>query len=517
MLPIARPASRLVHARIGLRTTANLPRWQSLFAPALRHNLPSPPTPPGSLLFPLRRPAELLRLEGRSQTSLSDKRAILLLLLPELRCHNFELRRGSRIELDVDRVLLDSTHKRRHRYHHFFGPQLLQTQTRRPLPEIATKIYTALPPALSERLSHLMDTVQTRLLTASTTLNTLTGYSPIEAIKEQNTLLETRLAEAQALVRTARATYKTTNAKRATTQREVTTLLARKEMWSPTDLERFTQLYRQDHSLEQEVSAAAEALTDAEHAEQALGQQLNAGILKRYHEEQIWSDRIRRASTWGTWGLMGVNVLLFIVLQFVAEPWKRRRLVLGVVEEEKAVLEGVTAELAGLKAALAQREATDAAADAATAAAAAAAAAATTPATPVVMEEETLVAEPTEAAEAEAAAAVATAEATATGAAAAGEEALSAKLEEPAVQHEMEREVASALEALKQEVPTPKSWREFLTDPALPALLKAKLVDLYSERHIDLRMRDASILALEGAAAGATLAGGIALLLLRRT
>ncbi|KAJ0152887.1 Sensitive to high expression protein 9 -like protein, mitochondrial [Colletotrichum tanaceti] len=355
-----------------------------------------------------------------------------------------------------------------------------------------------------------MDTAQTRLLTASTTLNTLTGYSPIEAIKEQNTLLETRLAEAQALVRTARATYKTTNAKRATTQREVTTLLARKEMWSPTDLERFTQLYRQDHSLEQEVSAAAEALTDAEHAEQALGQQLNAGILKRYHEEQIWSDRIRRASTWGTWGLMGVNVLLFIVLQFVAEPWKRRRLVLGVVEEEKAVLEGVTAELAGLKAALAQREATDAAADAATAAAAAAAA---TPAPPVVMEEETFVPEPTEAAEA----AVATAEATAAGAAAAGEEALSAELEEPAVQHEMEREVASALEALEQEVPTPKSWREFLTDPALPALLKAKLVDLYSERHINLRMRDASILALEGAAAGATLAGAIALLLLRRT
>ncbi|OBR02362.1 She9/Mdm33 family protein [Colletotrichum higginsianum IMI 349063] len=524
MLPIARPASRLVHARIGLRTTANLPRWQSLFAPALRHNLPSPsaarrqpyssgpppfpppPPPPSSSASKdeVRQASPTSEPSSSSSYPSSDATTSSSAEAPE--SSSTSTASSSTQPTNDDTATTTSS-----------DPNSSKPKPDDPLPEIATKIYTALPPALSERLSHLMDTVQTRLLTASTTLNTLTGYSPIEAIKEQNTLLETRLAEAQALVRTARATYKTTNAKRATTQREVTTLLARKEMWSPTDLERFTQLYRQDHSLEQEVSAAAEALTDAEHAEQALGQQLNAGILKRYHEEQIWSDRIRRASTWGTWGLMGVNVLLFIVLQFVAEPWKRRRLVLGVVEEEKAVLEGVTAELAGLKAALAQREATDAAADAATAAAAAAAAAATTPATPVVMEEETLVAEPTEAAEAEAAAAVATAEATATGAAAAGEEALSAKLEEPAVQHEMEREVASALEALKQEVPTPKSWREFLTDPALPALLKAKLVDLYSERHIDLRMRDASILALEGAAAGATLAGGIALLLLRRT
>ncbi|OHX00482.1 she9 mdm33 family protein [Colletotrichum incanum] len=500
MLPIARPASRLAHARIGLQTTANLRRWQPVAALALRHNSPSasapqrrlyssglppfppPPPPPSSSASK----EEIKQASPTSDSSIpsSDATTSSSATAPESDSTSSSSSSSTTNNDTVTSSDLNSS----------------KAKPEDPLPEIATKIYTALPPALSEKLSHLMDTLQTRLLTASTTLNTLTGYTPIEAIKHQNTLLETRLAEAQSLVRTARATYKTTNAKRATTQREVTTLLARKEMWSPTDLERFTQLYRQDHSLEQEVSAAAEALTDAEHAEQALGQQLNAGILKRYHEEQIWSDRIRRASTWGTWGLMGVNVLLFIVLQFVAEPWKRRRLVLGVVEEEKAVLEGVTAELAGLKAALAQREATDATADAAAKAAAAA---------PVVMEEETLVAEPAEAV-------AATAGATA-GATVAGEEALGAKLEEPAVQHEMEREVTSALEVLEQEVPTPKSWREFLTDPALPTLLKARLVDLYSERRIDLRMRDASILALEGAAAGATLAGGIALLLLRRT
>ncbi|KAK2024925.1 hypothetical protein LX32DRAFT_625375 [Colletotrichum zoysiae] len=479
MLPIARTASRLAHARIGLHTTVNLRRWQPAAALALRLNNPpaaasqhrlyssspppfSPPLPPSSSASK----EEIKQASPTSESSLPSSDAATSSSTSPSSSPSSTTNDDTTTPISSD-------------------PESFKPKPEDPHPETATKIYTALPPALSEKLSHLMDTLQTRLLTASTTLNTLTGYAPIEAIKDQNTLLENRLAEAQSLVRTARSTYKTTNAKRATTQREVTTLLARKEMWSPTDLERFTQLYRQDHSLEQEVAAAAEALTDAEHAEQALGQQLNAGILKRYHEEQIWSDRIRRASTWGTWGLMGVNVLLFIVLQFVAEPWKRRRLVLGVVEEEKAVLEGVTAELAALKAALARREATDAAAD------------------------ETLVGETTGASPATTA--------TTAGRTAAGEETLSAKLEEPAFEHEMEREVASALEAVDQEVPTSKSWRDLLTDPALPALLKARLFDLCSERRIDLRMRDASILALEGAAAGATLAGGIALLLLRRT
>ena len=216
---------------------------------------------------------------------------------------------------------------------------------------------------VKEKFSQVMDNLQSRVLTASKTLNEMTGYTSIESIKAENEVLETSLAEAHARLRAARHAYKSSNAKRAATQREVTTLLARKETWSPTDLERFTELYRTDHVLEGEVSAAQESLTEAEAEEQSLSQRLNAGILKRYHEEQIWSDRIRRASTWGTWGLMGMNFLLFVVLQFVAEPWKRRRLVRGVVAEEKEVLEEVRGELAAVKAVLEQsRQEQDAAA-----------------------------------------------------------------------------------------------------------------------------------------------------------
>ncbi|KAL7942637.1 Mdm33 family domain-containing protein [Trichoderma barbatum] len=203
--------------------------------------------------------------------------------------------------------------------------------------------------ALNKRFSVIMDNVQSKVVNASQKLNEITGYTGIEAIKVENEQLEIGLAEAQARVRAARLAYKTSNNKRASTQREVTTLLARKDTWTPTDLERFTELYRTDHVLEGEVVTAQENLTEAESDEQKLSQKLSAGILKRYHEEQIWSDRIRRASTWGTWGLMGMNFVLFVVLQFVAEPWKRKRLVRGVVAEEKRVLDDVQAELAVIK------------------------------------------------------------------------------------------------------------------------------------------------------------------------
>ncbi|KAK0620456.1 Mdm33 family-domain-containing protein, partial [Immersiella caudata] len=209
---------------------------------------------------------------------------------------------------------------------------------------------------LSARFSTFMDDLQTRMLHATQTINDLTGYSAIEAIKRRNTELEAAHAAAQERLRTARHTYKALTSHRASTQREVTTLLARKDTWSPPDLERFTTLYRADHELEAQVANASAELTEAEADESRVGAELNAGILKRYHEEQIWSDGIRRQSTWGTWGLMGVNVLLFLVLQFVAEPWRRARLVKGVAEREQAVMDEVRRELGEVKAALEAKE-----------------------------------------------------------------------------------------------------------------------------------------------------------------
>lgn len=204
-------------------------------------------------------------------------------------------------------------------------------------PELPSSIRSKTSP-VTESLSNFIDRAQTTLFTASQRINELTGYTGIETLKDRITMLENSLEKAQAHLHDTRLKYKVAVSERAATQREVTTLLARQKTWTPMDFERFTTLYRQDHELEMSVADNANALEDAEREAERLNRELSSGILARYHEEQIWSDKIRRMSTWGTWGLMAVNIFLFLVLQFGAEPWRRRRLVKGFEEEVRKAL-----------------------------------------------------------------------------------------------------------------------------------------------------------------------------------
>lgn len=140
-------------------------------------------------------------------------------------------------------------------------------------------------------------------------------------------------------MRQAKEAYSAAINRRSASQREVNELLQRKHAWSSADLERFTSLYRSDHANELAEIEAQESLTKAENELEETTARLNRSILSRYHEEQIWSDKIRRMSTWGTWGLMGVNVLLFLIFQILVEPWRRRRLVKGFEEKVKEAIE----------------------------------------------------------------------------------------------------------------------------------------------------------------------------------
>ncbi|KXJ92161.1 Mdm33 family-domain-containing protein [Microdochium bolleyi] len=204
-------------------------------------------------------------------------------------------------------------------------------------PSLPSSIRSKTSP-VAVSLSNFIDRAQTTLFTASQRINDLTGYTGIETLKERVTTLEQSLEQAQTHLLNTRLRYKAAVAERASTQREVTTLLARQKTWTPNDFERFTSLYRQDYELEASVAENAAQLEDAERETERLNRELSSGILARYHEEQIWSDKIRRMSTWGTWGLMAVNIFLFLVLQFGAEPWRRRRLVKGFEEKVREAL-----------------------------------------------------------------------------------------------------------------------------------------------------------------------------------
>lgn len=104
-------------------------------------------------------------------------------------------------------------------------------------------------------------------------------------------------------------------------------LLERKHSWSAGDLERYMSLIRSEHINDQAVREAKDAVADAENALEEARSQLEKRERAQYHEEQIWSDTIRRNSTWVTFGLMGVNIFLLLLSLAILEPWRRRRMV----------------------------------------------------------------------------------------------------------------------------------------------------------------------------------------------
>lgn len=203
-------------------------------------------------------------------------------------------------------------------------------------------------------------------------------------------------------------------------------------------------LIRSEHLNDQAVQSAKDAVTSAEQCLDEARNKLERMERMQYHEEQIWSDTIRRNSTWVTFGLMGVNILLLLVTMGVVEPWRRKRM----VREIKAALEE---KMSGA---------------ATTAASIAAVATEQTPVIQGVVEEKGV-----------------------------------DEVVEPAV---VTLEVADETPTTEP-ISTPATDRADLPDVA-PQTLKEKVFDLFSDRVVSVRQVDISTMALEGAAAGALVA-----------
>jgi Fe2+ transport system protein B len=166
-------------------------------------------------------------------------------------------------------------------------------------------------------------------------LNTLTGYDICERLRRQVIKTDQELEELRQKLRDSRRSYFRAITDRSHCQKEINGLLQRKNTWSDHELNRFTELYRNEMRLEQEESAAKSENDHLEKVVDDAHQRLINAMRERYQEEQTWSDKVRRISTFGTFGLMFVNFLLFLALQLWVEPRKRRLL----VSQFEAVLE----------------------------------------------------------------------------------------------------------------------------------------------------------------------------------
>ncbi|KDE07450.1 hypothetical protein MVLG_02315 [Microbotryum lychnidis-dioicae p1A1 Lamole] len=161
-------------------------------------------------------------------------------------------------------------------------------------------------------------------------INAATGYVEIDLLRKGVVEREKALNAAREVAGLSKQAFAAAVAVRAASQKEVNDLLQRKHSWTSADVMRFTELIQQDHENEQAEAKARVAAEKTEQEVESGFSELMQAILERYHEEQVWSDKIRSLSTYGSLGITSLNVLLFIITILLVEPWKRRRLVEGV-------------------------------------------------------------------------------------------------------------------------------------------------------------------------------------------
>lgn len=192
----------------------------------------------------------------------------------------------------------------------------------------------------SKKMAKLMDELLVRASMASQHINAYTGtdFSGIEALRAEIVEQEQKVKGFRAAVDESKASHLDAHAKQTAAQREIVGLLERKSSWSPSDLERYMSLVRSEHLNERDVQVAKDDLATAERNLEDARSLLERLERKQYHEEQIWSDTIRRNSTWVTFGLMGVNILLLLTQITIFEPNRRKK----IVRDVKAALDEKT-------------------------------------------------------------------------------------------------------------------------------------------------------------------------------
>lgn len=167
---------------------------------------------------------------------------------------------------------------------------------------------------------------------ANRILNQLTGYEECERLRLAVITAGQDFQKLKDDLRSSRTAFDIAIQSRSQCQKELNALLQRKQSWSDEDLLRFTELYRREMRLEQGEAEAKAANQQLEKAVDQAHQRLMDSLRERYQEEQLWSNKIRRLSTFGTFSLMGLNLLLFLIIQLWLEPRKRRK-ILGEFHE----------------------------------------------------------------------------------------------------------------------------------------------------------------------------------------
>eukprot|EP00123_Amoebidium_parasiticum_P012583 comp21459_c2_seq1/m.29666 comp21459_c2_seq1/g.29666 ORF comp21459_c2_seq1/g.29666 comp21459_c2_seq1/m.29666 type:complete len:517 (-) comp21459_c2_seq1:382-1932(-) len=160
--------------------------------------------------------------------------------------------------------------------------------------------------------------------------NKTTGYDTVLRLKENVNIADVAFHESRKAFKAAQTAYEGVLKQRSDCQQEVNRLLQRQASWQADDVSRFGELLKMEHELKRLELSAEEVVTKCEaDVETKLGEYTTA-MRERYHQEQIWSDKIRSLSTYGTLMVMGFNLFVLFLSIAAFEPRKRRKILEGV-------------------------------------------------------------------------------------------------------------------------------------------------------------------------------------------
>mmetsp|Transcript_12723 Transcript_12723/g.35164 ORF Transcript_12723/g.35164 Transcript_12723/m.35164 type:complete len:290 (-) Transcript_12723:26-895(-) len=177
-----------------------------------------------------------------------------------------------------------------------------------------------LPPALSKLWEQTSDAI---------------GIRHLEMLKRNVEEKEENQRLAVERRREALATHDRLVSEQAVAQRELASLLQRREHWQLDEISRFTALTRREHEMKLWLESSLAGRREAEAAADTSQHLFMRSMQERYHAELLWQDKYRALNLYGTWALIGVNMLIFAGGQvlFLRREHFRTQLVTKVVGE----------------------------------------------------------------------------------------------------------------------------------------------------------------------------------------
>lgn len=152
------------------------------------------------------------------------------------------------------------------------------------------------------------------------------GFLEIEKLKTSVQEASAKFDEATQRVSASRLQLAEAQKAHDQAHKKHVSLLMRREEWSAEDAASFVNITSVEVNARQALMEAQELLRRSE--DQAIQcQHLYMDVMRqRYHEEQLHQDKWRLFGTYGTWSLIGINTLVFLVGQYRAERREIKRL-----------------------------------------------------------------------------------------------------------------------------------------------------------------------------------------------